>query len=94
MGALIRTYYVPEFDTLDVWFGDVGTVVESVEVGDSIISKLGKNGKVVGVEILGLSKTRREDLAGLPADVRNSLLEAVSKLSVATAGLSRAVAIE
>jgi uncharacterized protein YuzE len=91
---LIRTYYVPEFDTLDVWFGDVGTVVESVEVGDSIISKLGKNGKVVGVEIVGLSKTRREDLAGLPADVRNSLLEAVSKLSVATAGLSRAVAIE
>ena len=94
MDALIKTYYVPELDTLDVWFGDVGTVVESVEVGDSIISKLGKNGKVVGVEIVGLSKTRREDLAGLPADVRNSLLEAVSKLSVATAGLSRAVAIE
>ncbi|MGA2876225.1 MAG: DUF2283 domain-containing protein [Nitrososphaerales archaeon] len=88
MDALIKTYYVPELDTLDVWFGDVGTVVESVEVGDGIISKLGKNGEVIGVEIVGLSKTRREDLAGLASDVRNTLLEAIKKQNVATAGLS------
>lgn len=88
MDALIKTYYVPELDTLDVWFGDVDTVVESVEVGDGIISKLGKNGEVIGVEIVGLSKTRKEDLAGLASDVRNTLLEAIKKQSVATAGLS------
>jgi len=88
LDALIKTYYVPELDTLDVWFGDVGTVVESVEVGDGIISKLGKNGEVIGVEIVGLSKTRKEDLAGLASDVRNTLLEAIKKQSVATAGLS------
>lgn len=88
MDALIKTYYVPELDTLDVWFGDIDSVVESAEVGDGIISKLGKNGQVVGVEIVGLSKTTREDLAGLPSDVRNTLLQAIKKLSVATAGLS------
>jgi len=88
LDALIKTYYVPELDTLDVWFGDVDTVVESVEVGDGIISKLGKNGEVIGVEIVGLSKTRKEDLAGLASDVRDTLLEAIKKQSVATAGLS------
>lgn len=45
MDALIKTYYVPELDTLDVfWFGDISAVAESVEVGDGVISKLGKNG--------------------------------------------------
>ena len=42
MDALIKTYYVPEFDTMDVWFGDVGYVTESVEVGDGIITKAGE----------------------------------------------------
>lgn len=88
MDALIKTYYVPELDTLDVWFGDIGAVSESVEVGDGVISKLGKGGEVVGVEIVGLSKTTKEDLAGLPSDVRKMLLEAIKKLSVATAALA------
>ena len=86
--ALIKTYYLPELDTLDVWFGDIGTSVESEEAGDGVILKLGSNREVVGVEMVGLSKTTKEDLAELPSDVRKTLLEAIKKLSVATAGLS------
>ncbi|HZW57973.1 MAG TPA: DUF2283 domain-containing protein [Nitrososphaerales archaeon] len=88
MDALIKTYYVPELDTLDVWFGDTTTPVESVEIGDGVISKLGKNGEVISVEIIGLSKTSKEDLDGLPSDVRSALLEVIRKLCVATSGLA------
>lgn len=88
MDTLIKTYYVPELDTLDVWFGDIREVSESVEVGDGVISKLGKEGEVIGVEIVGLSKTSKKDLMGLPSDVRKMLLEAIKKLSVATAALT------
>ncbi len=86
--ALIKTYYVPELDTLDVWFGDNGTAAESKEVGDGVILKLESNGVVAGVEIIGLSKTTKEDPGGLPSDVRKTLLEVIKKLSLATACLS------
>jgi uncharacterized protein YuzE len=88
LDELIKIYSVPELDTLDVWFGDITATVESAEVGDGIISKFGKNGEIIGVEIVGLSKTTKKDLAGLPCDVRKTLLKAITKLSVATAGLS------
>lgn len=88
MDALIKTYYVPELDTLDIWFGDISAVTESVEAGDGVISKIGNHGEVIGVEIVGLSKTSKDDLAGLPSGVRKMLLEAINKLSVATSALS------
>ena len=58
--SLIKTYYVPELDTLDVWFGGVGNEAESEEVGDGVILKLGPNREVLGIEIVGLSKTRKK----------------------------------
>jgi len=73
--ALIKTYYVPELDTLDVWFEEIGAESESEEVGDGVILKVGRNREVLGIEIVGLSKTKREDLAGLPSDARWTLLE-------------------
>ena len=88
MDGLIMTCYVPELDTLDVWFGDMDAEVESKEVGDGIILKLGENGEEIGVEIVGLSKTSKEDLAGLPFEVRKMVLEIAKKMSVATARLS------
>ena len=86
--SLVKTYYVPEFDTLDVWFGDIEPTTENEEVGDGIILKLGRNREAVGVEIVGLSKTTRKDLAGLPSGVRKTVLEAIKKQSLATASLS------
>jgi len=58
MERLVRTYYVPELDTLDIWIGELDELVESEEVGDEVIVKLNKQRKVIGVEIISLSKTR------------------------------------
>lgn len=87
---MIKTYYVPELDTLDIWFGEISKkgVEESKETGDGVILKLGPNEEVLGVEIVSLSKTRKEDLNGLPSDVRKTVLEAIRKLNLATAKLS------
>jgi len=57
-------------------------------VGDGVISKLGKEGEVIGVEIISLSKTSKEDLAGLPPETRKAMFVAIRKLSMAAAGLS------
>ncbi len=86
---MIKTYYVPELDTLDVWFGEINKQeAESEETGDGVVLKRGPNREVLGVEIISLSKTKKEDLEGLPSDVRKTVLEAIRKLNLATANLS------
>ena len=82
---LIETGYVPSLDTLDALFGDIDSVVENQEVGDGIVSKLGKDGEVIGIEIVSLSKTSKEDLIGLPMEAKNELLEAIRKQAAAGA---------
>ncbi len=88
MERLVRTYYVPELDTLDIWIGEPDEVVESEEVGDGVIVKLNKERRVIGIEIISLSKTRKEDLNGLPQDVRKVFLESIRKLSTAASHLT------
>jgi uncharacterized protein YuzE len=86
--VMVKIYYVSELDTLDVWFGEIGKQAESEEAGDGVILKLGRNRDILGVEIIGLSKTTKEDLSGLPSDVRKTVLDVTKKLNLATAGLS------
>jgi uncharacterized protein YuzE len=85
---LVKTYYVPALDTLDVWFGEIDAVVENQEVGDGVISKLGNDGEVIGVEIIGFTKTTKQDLARLPSHALNALLEAIRKQIAAGAALA------
>ncbi|NPA62874.1 MAG: DUF2283 domain-containing protein [Methanococci archaeon] len=45
-----------EMETLDIWFDDPKKEFICEEVGDGIILKKDKNGKVIGIEILYFTK--------------------------------------
>ena len=45
-----------EMETLDIWFDDPEREVICEEVGEGIILKKDKNGKVIGIEVLYFSK--------------------------------------
>lgn len=89
MERLVRTYYVPEMDTLDIWLEEPDRERESEEVGDGVIAKLDKNGKIIGVEIISASKTRREQLANLPENIRSILMDSMEKLATAASHITR-----
>lgn len=89
MEKLVRAYYVPEVDTLDLWFEEPEKVVESEEVGDGVIKKMDRDGRIIGVEIVSLSKTSREELANLPEDVRSALLDSMKKLATAASQITQ-----
>jgi len=74
---------------LDIWFDEPSTESESDEVGDGVIAKLDKQGQIIGVEIISASKTGREQLINLPEDVRNVLLDSLSKLAAAASHITR-----
>jgi len=50
-------YYHKETDTMDIWFGDQEDEYICEEVGEGIILKKNKDGKVIGIEKLYVSKT-------------------------------------
>ncbi|WP_461863536.1 DUF2283 domain-containing protein [Thermococcus sp.] len=45
-----------EMETLDIWFDDPGKEAVCEEVGEGIILKKDKNGRVIGIEVLYFSK--------------------------------------
>ncbi|MGB9714822.1 MAG: DUF2283 domain-containing protein [Thermodesulfovibrionales bacterium] len=53
----ILVYYYRESDTMDIWFGNPEDEVMCEEAGEGIILKKDKNGKVIGIEKLFVSKT-------------------------------------
>ena len=56
---MVKVYYDKEMDTLDIWFDDPPEEGFSREMGDGIILKYDVSGKIVGVEILFLSKQKK-----------------------------------
>ena len=52
----IKVYYNKEADTVDVWFGNPDDEVVSEEAGEGIILKKNKDGLVIGIEKLYVSK--------------------------------------
>ena len=88
MEKLVKTYYVSELDTLDIWFGDPATEAESEEIGDGVVAKLDKNGKIIGVEVISASKTGREELTNLPEDIRRILADSMRKLAAAASRMA------
>jgi len=89
MERLVRAYYVPEMDTLDIWLAEPDRESESEEVGDGVIAKLDKHGKIIGVEIISASKTSREQLANLPENIRNILRDSMGKLAAAASRMTQ-----
>ena len=81
MERLVGTYYVPETDTLDIWFDQLTPEYESEEVGDGVIAKLDKHRQIVGIEIISASKTGKEQLTNLPENIRSMLMNSLSKLA-------------
>ncbi len=88
MEKLVRTYYVSEYDTLDVWFGDQEKEAESEEVGDGVIAKLDEQGKIIGIELISATRTKREELSNLPPDIRGILSDAMKKLAAAASRIT------
>jgi len=50
-------YYHKETDTIDIWFGNPEDEYICEEAGEGIILKKNKDGKVIGIEKLYVSKT-------------------------------------
>lgn len=85
----MRAYYAPEIDTLDIWLDEPDKESESKEVGDGIVAKLDKHGKIIGVEIISASKMSREHLANLPDGMRSILMDSMEKLATAASRITR-----
>jgi len=54
---MMRTTYDPEADAMFVWFGPEGTKsAETEEVAPGIMLDFDSDGRVIGIEVLGVSK--------------------------------------
>lgn len=53
----VIVYYHKEMDTMDIWFGNPEDEVISEEAGEGIILKKDKDGRVIGIEKLYVTKT-------------------------------------
>ena len=52
----VIVYYHKETDTMDIWFGNPEDEYICEEAGEGIIFKKNKDGKVIGIEKLYVSK--------------------------------------
>jgi len=89
MERLVRAYYVPEMDTLDIWLDEPDRERDSKEVGDGVIAKLDNDGEIIGVEIITASKTSRDQLANLPESIRSILMDSTKKLATAASHMTQ-----
>jgi uncharacterized protein YuzE len=53
----VVVYYHKDSDKMDIWFGNPEDEFMCEEAGEGIIFKKDKNGKVIGIEKLYVSKT-------------------------------------
>jgi len=53
----VAIYYSKESDTMDIWFGSPDDEYISEEVGEGLILKKDRQGKIIGVEKLYVVKT-------------------------------------
>ena len=67
-----RVYYDRETDTLDIWFEEPPEEGFSREIDEGIILKYDSKKRVVGVEILYLSKQKK-----LPDEIKSKVKETV-----------------
>ncbi|HHT9126519.1 MAG TPA: DUF2283 domain-containing protein [Candidatus Brocadiia bacterium] len=53
----VIVYYHKETDTMDIWFGNPEDEYICEEAGEGVILKKNKEGKVIGIEKLYVTKT-------------------------------------
>ncbi len=80
---MVKVYYDKEMDTLDIWFDDPPEEGFSREIGDGIILKYDVSGRIVGVEILFLSKQKK-----LPDEIKNRVGKIVEEFVSAVKAIS------
>jgi uncharacterized protein YuzE len=68
MAETVRVYYDKGMDTLDIWFSDPPEEGFSREISDGIIIKYNSESRVVGIEILFLSR-QKAVVNSMPAEI-------------------------
>lgn len=53
----VMVYYHKETDTMDIWFGNPEDECVCEEAGEGLILKKDKEGKIIGIEKLYVTKT-------------------------------------
>jgi len=74
----IRIYYDKEVDTLDIWFDEPPEEGFSREINNGIIVKYDSKGRIVGIEVLFLSKQKALNEA-IPNEVKAEFKTAISE---------------
>ena len=81
MERLIRLYYLPEVDTLDLWLDDPESEVVSEPLNDNVVVKLDKKNYVIGVEVISLSRLNEDDVESMPVEIREAFMSALKKIA-------------
>jgi len=76
--AKIRIYYDKEVDTLDIWFDEPPEEGFSREINDGIIAKYDSKERIVGIEVLFVSKQKAINDV-IPNEVKTEFKTAISE---------------
>jgi len=80
MAEKVRVYYDKGVDTLDIWFNEPPEEGFSREMEDGIIVKYNSEARVVGIEILFLSK-QKAVVNVMPAEIRAKFKKVVNEFA-------------
>jgi len=78
---LIRLYYLPELDTLDLWLDDPEGEALSEPLNENVVAKLNEKNDIIGVEVISLSRLTEEDIGSMPTEIRKVLISALKKIA-------------
>ena len=84
MERLIRLYYLPELDTLDLWLDDPDSEALSEPLNDNVVIKLNNKNDTIGVEVVSLSRLNEDDIESMPTEIREALMSALKKIAAKT----------
>lgn len=80
MAETVRVYYDKGMDTLDIWFSDPPEEGFSREISDGIIIKYNSESRVVGIEILFLSR-QKAVVNSMPVEIGVEFKKIVSEFA-------------
>ena len=80
MAKKVKVYYDKGMDTLDIWFNEPPEEGFSREIGDGIILKYNSEARVVGIEILFLSK-QKAVVNVMPTEIRVEFKKIVNEFA-------------
>ena len=78
MAKKVKVYYDREMDTLDMWFDEPPKEGYSREIEDGVIIKYDSEARVVGIEILFLSKQKMV-VNAIPKEVKTDFEKYISE---------------